>query len=265
MIVLLLAVAVALPAPDTQQRLADAGHAIAVGRLEQARLMIGHAIAAGTSGPALDRVMADLAFASGNNAEAAGRFKALLAKSPDDTVIAESAGIAALRGGDTDQAAQLIGRAASHADASWRTFNALGVIADQHSDWPAASAAYAHAATLAPNSAEVANNQGWSQLLQAHWTDALNSFQRATALAPRSTRIANNLELARSGVAADLPHRRDGESDRDWAARLNDAGVAAQAQGDTSRAVAAFSQAIEASDGWYLRAANNLRAAQGGQ
>jgi len=60
-----------------------------------------------------------------------------------------------------------------------------------------------------------------------------------------------------------LPRRKPGEADSDWAARLNDAGVAAEALGDRKRAIAAFTQALEASGSWYERAANNLAGASG--
>ena len=82
------------------------------------------------------------------------------------------------------------------------------------------------------------------------------------ALDPKSTRAANNLELAKAAVAAELPQRRKGESDPDFAARLNDAGVVAEQGGNTTRAVAAFTQALEVNDSWYARAANNLKAVQ---
>jgi hypothetical protein len=77
---------------------------------------------------------------------------------------------------------------------------------------------------------------------------------------PGSRRIADNLELAKEALAGELPTRRPGEADGDWARRLNDAGVAAAILGDRERAKAAFSQALEASDSWYARAANNLEA-----
>jgi hypothetical protein len=86
-------------------------------------------------------------------------------------------------------------------------------------------------------------------------------FEKAAPRDPKSSRIANNLELARAALASDLPKRRPGEDDRAWAARLNDAGVAALLLGDKQRAVAAFAQALEASGSWYDRAANNLKAA----
>ena len=79
---------------------------------------------------------------------------------------------------------------------------------------------------------------------------------------PKSARIAANLELARAAMSEDLPKRRPGESEADWAARLNDAGVIAKVQGNNRKAVAAFTQAIEARSQYYARAANNLATAQ---
>jgi Flp pilus assembly protein TadD len=107
------------------------------------------------------------------------------------------------------------------------------------------------------------NNLGWSHLLRGNWKEALSLFEKAVALDPKSNRAANNLELARSALAAELPNRRAGESDSSWAARLNDAGVAAAILGDKGRATAAFSQALDVSGTWYVRAANNLEAFRG--
>ena len=247
------------PAPP----LAEAEHAISAGRLEQARLMIGHAVAAGASGPQIDRLLADLAFASGSNAEAQQRYQSLLAANPTDPLLAERAGIAALKMSNLATASVLIDRATKSPKATWRAWNARGVIADMQQDWAAADAAYAEAAKRAPGESEISNNKGWSQLLRGDWQRAASLFERAVRLDPQSTRIANNLELARAAVAADLPQRRAGESDTSWAARLNDAGMAAQLMGDKQRAVAAFTQALEASGTWYARAANNLQAAGG--
>jgi len=116
---------------------------------------------------------------------------------------------------------------------------------------------------LAPDRAEVLNNQGWSLMLRGRWADALPLLERAAAIDPKSHRIADNLELAKAALSEDLPRRQSGESDADWAARLNDAGVLAAAGGDRKRAVAAFAQALEASNSWFARAANNLAIVEG--
>jgi tetratricopeptide (TPR) repeat protein len=136
-------------------------------------------------------------------------------------------------------------------------------VADLRSDFDSADAAYERALALAPDRGEVLANMGWSKLLRGDWNGAIAPLEQAAQLMPKSERVANDLELARAGLASDLPHRRPGEADEDWAARLNDAGVAAQIRGERARAIAAFSQAIEARTSWYERAANNLKAVNG--
>ena len=93
--------------------------------------------------------------------------------------------------------------------------------------------------------------------------EAIAPLERALALEPRFALAARNLELARASLEARLPQRKAGESTADYAARLNDAGVAAMAQGQRARARAAFTQALEISDQWYERAAMNLEALEG--
>jgi Tfp pilus assembly protein PilF len=252
------------PAPAPQPiNLSEAVHAIAVGRLDQARIMLAKALAAGVTGPRVDTVLADLAFASGNDAEALARYQQLLKSAPDDARLAECAGIAALRVGDVSTAIPYLDRATASRSASWRAWNARGAAADLKQDWATADQAYLNADRLSPNRAEIINNHGWSQLLRGNWRDAGIEFERAAKLDPKSTRIANNLELAKAAMATGLPERQPREADSAWAARLNDAGIAAEARGDRQRAVAAFTQALEASGRWYARAANNLQRASG--
>ncbi|HKC02060.1 MAG TPA: tetratricopeptide repeat protein [Sphingomicrobium sp.] len=243
--------------------LGEIEHAIDAGRLEQAKLMVARSVAAGISGPQIDRILADLAFASGKYDEALLRYRQLLAANPNDSRLAERTGISALKQGDVTTAAPYIDRATKAAKPSWRAWNARGVVADLQQDWRAADAAYGEAADLAPGEADVVNNQGWSRLLRGDWKRAVGLFERAAGLDPGATRIANNLELARAAMAGELPGRKANETDRAWAARLNDAGMAAQLMGDRRRAVAAFTQALETSGIWYARAANNLQAAGG--
>lgn len=251
--------AAAMP-PNPRELVVGAEHAVRANRLDQAALMIARAAGAGAAGPDLDRAIADLAYASGRFDEAFARYQQLLKTSAVDEGLLEQAGIAALKLGDVANASLLLSRATSARGASWRAWNALGVVADLRSDWTTADACYDEAARLVPGEVEPINNRGWSQLLRGNWREALSLFETAIALDPKSARAVNNLELARSALAAELPSRRRGESDSSWAARLNDAGVAAAILGDTGRATAAFSQALDVSGTWYVRAANNLEA-----
>ena len=256
-------VAAASPAPaPAAQPLGEAAHALNAGRIDQARIMIANAVKAGARGPQLDRLLADLSFVSGNFPTALLQYRALLPTNPRDALMYERAGIAALRTRNVPEAGLLLGKATTLPGASWRAWNALGAAADFKRDWTAADAAYAKAAELAPQRAEVFNNLGWSKLARGDWSAALAPLERAVALDPKSQRIAANLELARAALTEDLPNRSPGESDVDWAARLNDAGVIARVQGKNRKAVAAFTQALEARSQWYERAANNLALAE---
>jgi Flp pilus assembly protein TadD len=266
---LALALALADPAPPMPRQtaaptpsisLSEAGRAIAAGRFDQARAMLGMAVAAGAKGEAVDRLLADLAFAGGEDDHALLFYKALLTDHPDEELLLERAGIAALRLGHAAEATALLDRATREAGAGWRAWNARGASADQQGRWDEADAAYARAAALDSTRAEVPNNQGWSMMLRGRWTEALSCFNRAAAIDPKLPRLANNLELVRAAVGADLPARMLGESDEAYAARLNDAGVVAAAGGQTKRAEAAFAQAIELRSRWYARAADNLAA-----
>ena len=250
-----------LPDPATiSSQLVEAQRAAEAGRLDQARLMISKAIAAGASQREANRAIADVAFQSGQYSNALALYQQLLVEAPNDPTFLERAAISAFQAGNMKLASGFADRATSVPGASWRSWNARGAIADMRGDWAGADASYAKAEQLSPNRAEIVNNRGWSQLLRGEWSKAREDFERAAQLDPRSGRISNNLELANDALAAALPTRLPGESDRGWAARLNDAGVAAELLGDQKRAVAAFTQALEASGAWYERAANNLEA-----
>ena len=255
------------PAPVSSalvpQLLEGASHALHVNRLDQASLMIARAVAAGASGRQLDRVLADLAYAKGSYLDALTRYQMLLKLAPQDQSLIEPAAIAALKLGQVDRASLLLSSVTSQHATSWRLWNARGVVADLGRDWLRADECYERASRLAPNEAEPVNNHGWSLVLRGNWREALVFFERAVVLDPKLERATNNLELVRMAVAAELPQRAPGESDTAWAARLNDAGVAAALLGNKDRAKAAFTQAMDVEDMWYKRAADNLETLAG--
>lgn len=248
------------PPPVDSSILQDASHAISAGRLVEAKLLIARAVSAGYRGTRVDRLNADLDFASERYVEAWSAYQRLASSPQKLESDCERGGLSALRIGRLADARPLIQCAVEAPGASWEAWNALGVLADSSQDWAVADRAYSRAQQLAPSEARIVNNQGWSKLLRGDWAGAAALFEQAAGQDPRSDRIANNLELARAALGADLPQRRAGESERDWAVRLNDAGVAAELLGDPKRAIAAFTQALDASPSWYDRASNNLKA-----
>lgn len=234
--------------------------AIEEGRYDQARLMIARMVEAGTNQPAVDRLTADLMFEEGKNAEALSLYAKLLVATPGQGGLCERAAIAAMRLSHLDEAENYLDCAVNAPQSSWRAWNARGVLADWKRDWTAAASAYEQALARDQNNASVLNNIGFSSLLQGDWKGAVGFFERAAARSPDNKRMRNNLELARMALSQDLPRRLPNESDGEWAARLNDAGMVARILGDRERAIAAFTRAIEANGSWFERAANNLEA-----
>lgn len=255
----LIAAPIELPLPIGQPSLSEARRALDAGRLDQARQMLAASVAIGAKGPAVDRLLADVDFASGRDEQALAGYRLLLVANPGDAMLLERTGILALKLGRSDAVA-LLDRATAASGAGWRAWNARGVAADREGRWSEADAAYERAAALSPARAEIANNQGWSRMLRGDWSEALAAFERAAVINPALPRLANNLELARAASSAGLPPRGERESDLDYAARLNDAGVVAAAAGQPKKAEAAFAQAIALNSRWYVRAAENLAA-----
>ena len=260
---MIICLAAALLAAEPAVGLGDAVQALQAGRLEQARLVLDTAVNAGASGEEVDRLRAELAFRSGHWAAARQGYERLAAQHPGESLTLERAGIAAFQLGEYSRSAAALKAATALPGATWRAWNARGAVADKRRDWDDADQAYAKALELGPERAETLNNYGWSLLLRGRWVEALEQLERAGRIDPKSKRIANNLELARAALANDLPKRASGETEAEWAARLNDAGVLAAASGDRRRAIAAFAQAIEASSKWFARAANNMALVEG--
>jgi tetratricopeptide (TPR) repeat protein len=247
-------------APADPSVLKDAAQAIRAGRLVEAKLIIARAVSVGFRGDPVQRLTADLAFASGKYLQALVGYQHLASSSSKQPGDCENGAISALELGRIGDAGPLVDCAVAPENASWRAWNARGVLADFKKDWATADQSYARAHELDPDNAKIVNNQGWSMLLRGDWAGAIPLFEQASAIDGKSSRLANNLELAKAALAADLPKRRADEDGHDWAARLNDAGVAAEMLGQKKRAVAAFTQALDASPIWYDRASNNLKA-----
>lgn len=239
---------------------AEIARAIDADRLEQARQMLADAAVAGDEVPVIARLHADLAFAQKDWAEALARYADISNRDLENGRSAERAGIASIMLADNPTAARFVDRAIASGSESWRAWNAKAVLCDFAGDWSCADEAFNKAAAMGPEEPEILNNRGWSLLLRGAWANALPMLERAVAGDPKSKRARNNLELAKAALADNLPQRRPGESDMNFAARLNDAGVVAAQRGERDRAIAAFSRALETRESWFPRAANNLAA-----
>ncbi len=240
----------------------EAEAALAAGRIDQSAKMIQQLSSEGVTGPRFDRLRAGQALAAGRDTEALSLYGNLAYRPQSPASDREGAAIAAYRLGKAADARVWVAQAMTMKGASWRAFNLCGILADEASDFVAADTCYDRADAMAPGRAEVTNNRGWSLLLRGHWQDAGAAFEKALAIDPSDRLARSNLDLARAAIASDLPQRREGEADGDFARRLNDAGVMAAAAGQQDRALSAFANAIETRPTWSATAARNLEDAQ---
>ena len=121
--------------PASPSTLKDASHAIEAGRLEEAKLIIGRAIAGGATGAAVERVTADLAFAAGDYPQALAAYQRLSGSPEKQPSDCEKGAISALEIGRITEAKPLVECAVTAQKTSWRAWNARGVLADLTNDW----------------------------------------------------------------------------------------------------------------------------------
>lgn len=241
----------------------EAEHALAAGRVEQAQGMLTRMIAAGDAGERIDRLRAGTAAASGRHAEALPLYAALAVKHPGKASDAGGAARAAFLLGRLDEARRWAEIATALPSAGWREWNLCGAIADTEGQFARADQCYDRAQALAPGRVEVLNNRAWSYLLRGRWSAAADLLRLALAADPASRIARSNLDLAEAALSSDLPARRERESADDFAARLNDAGVIAEAAGDRKRAIAALANALSLRSTWSAHTARNLADVEG--
>ena len=236
--------------------------ALAGDRLLQAERMLAQLRPTCEAEPGYRRLVGRWALGTARHDEAFAAFSVLATALPDDSEALSGAGRAAFNLGRYDEAMDLLVRASLLPGADWRTWNALAVLHDRQRAWPASAEAYRQAFALASDEAAVWNNRGYSLLLQQRFAEAASDLDRAVALDSNNEIFRTNRDLAHA-MAGRFGARRTGESDRQWAGRLNNMGYAAFLAGNRAAARSLLARAIEESDVAMARAEANLALAEG--
>jgi Tfp pilus assembly protein PilF len=193
-----------------------------------------------------------------NDTLAESEFAAVLDTQPDNCIAVEGLGIAAARQNKRAFALAQLKTATTLCPDRWQSWNSLGVVADQSSDWTVALQAYERADQLSPSNVVILNNYGYSLYLQGRSIEAESVLRIAVGLAPGDQRLANNLDIAVSANGEPLSPKPPGETPDRRAQRLNNAGYAALKAGDVSRARALLSEALQARGTYFSKAAANM-------
>ena len=229
--------------------------AIEGGRIVQAELMLGQwrdgAQAQDKRG--IDIAVAQMALAKGQDAEAEAGFSAIGEAGTADCRVDEGLGIARLRLGRADQAAEALRRAVDQCASRWRAWNALGVAYDKAKSWALSAAAYERAFQLTDRPVQVLNNYGLSLMAQGQADKAIAIFDKARDMAPDDARLIAHSDAAQVMAGRDI-ERRAADDANSWAKRLSDAGQVALRMGDAVKARAYLSRAVTESESFQPEA-----------
>jgi Flp pilus assembly protein TadD len=172
-------------------------------------------------------------------------------------VAVQDEGLALLALDKREAAAKSLNEASTLDPKLWRTWNALGDLADLERQPAEAQKLYAKALEINPNSASIINNIGYSKLMAGDPPGAIESFHKALGLDPHSETIQNNLRLA---VAAngDYSEAIRATPHEQLPVVLNNVGYVAMQRGDYSTAEGYFAQAMTASSSYASVTAKNI-------
>jgi len=195
--------------------------------------------------------------ALGNPSDAKQIFHSLAANAELHASALQGEGLALLALGQPEAATKAL-REASEADPKlWRTWNALGDLADVKRQPDEAATLYAKALALNPDSAPILNNIGYSRLMADDPAKAIEAFRKALELDPKSETIRNNLRLA-VAENGDYPEAIRAAGRDQLPIVLNNVGYVAMRRRDWDTAEAYFAQAMEASSSYASVTAKNL-------
>lgn len=197
---------------------------------------------------------------SGNYSSARENFDAALKIKQDNIAAQEGIALLTLNEGDTAEAKKrLLEIVEKTPDAPrWRTFNALGVIADLEGKYAPAVTYYQKAIDAGGSGDQVLNNQAYSHLMAGNNKQALEIFTQAKLRYPDSVRINSNLALTMARMG------QYNEARKTWTRHLsaeeawNNAGYVAMINGDLKTARKYFKKAIDVAPRYFPAAEQNL-------
>ncbi|GAA3532851.1 tetratricopeptide repeat protein [Zobellella aerophila] len=144
----------------------------------------------------------------------------------------------------------------------WRSYNALGLLADIIERGREARQYYQCALAIAPGSATVYSNLGFSYYLDGEYPKAERAFTRAVNQQPDYQRAWSNLGLLYFRWGRQQEALQAMRKIMTQAEALNDLGYIALMEGEYSLASGLFQRAIDASPSYYPRAVENLEQAK---
>lgn len=244
--------------------LAAADHALAQGAYGEACVKYRLTLGLDRRNAAARLGLGEGALGEGQYGAARAHFETVLAWAPDNARAHQGIGLSHLFAGNLAAAEPALRQAVTLDATLWRSWNALGVIADSRSDWTHADEAFTHALAAAPNEPSVHNNIGLSHMQRGALEAAIDAFDTALRLRPAMGTAAENRRVALA-MSGRYDAALAGVSGDALAPALNNVAVIAARRGDRAVADRLLAAALTASPRYYELAARNRDAMTSGQ
>jgi Flp pilus assembly protein TadD len=227
------------------------------GRFSEAIQIYQQVLIADPKSPAAQLGVAECLLGTGKTDDALTAFSALTQNSSVEARALQGKGLAQLALKRREQAAQALHDAVAADPKLWRSYNALGLIADAKHEFDSAAQSYNAAISINPDSALLHNNLGYSRLMAGKPDEALLEFRKALSLDPSSDTVENNFRLALAAKGDYADAIRGTGADK-LPNVLNNVGYIAMQRGDLSAAEGYLTRAMEKSPSFNTIASQNI-------
>ncbi len=245
------------PVASKDEALMKAKLAYREGELDKAQLYLVRALKFDISDVDLLAQIGNLHIQQGNSQLAARAFQLALQQQPEHPSSLEGMGLLYFNAGNDAKAKEHLEGAVAGAPSSWRSYNALGVIADRQKDFDLAQSHYNAALEIQPMADVVLINRGYSKYLKKDYEGAARDFYSVTERS-NNKKAWRNLALvyATQGWYEDaLETFLIVEDERD---AYNETGAIAMDNGDIEEAYHFLSEAVRLSPTYFAQAEKNL-------
>ena len=227
------------------------------GRFSEAIQLYQQVLIADPQSSAAQLGVAECLLGTGKADDALKAFSALAQNSSVNALALQGKGLAQLALKQREQAAQALHDAVAADPKLWRSYNALGLIADAKHEFDSAAQSYNAAISINLDSALLHNNLGYSRLMAGKPEEALVEFRKALALDPSSDTVESNFRLALA-AKGDYADAIRGTGVDKLPIVLNNVGYIAMQRGDLLAAEGYLTRAMEKSPSFNTIASQNI-------
>ena len=245
------------PVASKEEALQKAARAYGDGDIDKAQFYLIRALQFDPTDTEILAQVGNLHVRQGNNKLAARAFQFALQQNAEHAAAREGLGLLHFKAGNDEAAREHLEAAIISAPNLWRSYNALGVLADRNKDFALAQSHYAAALAIQPRADSILINRGYSKFLNGDYLAAGIDFN---AVAERSNngKAWRNLGLVYGTMALYEPALEAFLKVEDERDAYNETGALAMSNGDHQEALHYLNEAVRISPTYFARAEKNI-------